>query len=149
MVVARQIEKECITREPILEKYLALVRRMENFFKGFTLEYIDKNKNIEDDEQAKAAARNTPLPPDVFLQIISDASIKTIKPEPWVINIIQGKDWRAPIIVYLRHYYEPDTTVEQIRMQQRARAYQIVDNDLYKILVVGTLLRCVSKEEGQ
>jgi ribonuclease HI len=28
-VVARQIEKECIAREPSLEKYLALVRRME------------------------------------------------------------------------------------------------------------------------
>jgi hypothetical protein len=28
-VVAEQIEKECIAREPTLEKYLALVRRME------------------------------------------------------------------------------------------------------------------------
>jgi hypothetical protein len=28
-VVAGQIEKECIAREPTLEKYLALVRRME------------------------------------------------------------------------------------------------------------------------
>jgi hypothetical protein len=30
-VVAKQIEKECITREPTLEKYLGLVRRMEFF----------------------------------------------------------------------------------------------------------------------
>jgi ribonuclease HI len=30
-VVAKQIEKECIAREPTLEKYLALVRRMEFF----------------------------------------------------------------------------------------------------------------------
>jgi hypothetical protein len=52
-------------------------------------------------------------------------------------------------MAYLHHYYEPDTTVEQIRMQQRAQAYQIVGNDLYKVLVSGPLLRCVSKEEGQ
>jgi hypothetical protein len=39
---------------------------MENFFKGFTVEYIDKNKNSEADELTKAAARNTPLPADVF-----------------------------------------------------------------------------------
>jgi hypothetical protein len=51
-------------------------------------------------------------------------------------------------MAYLRHYYEPDTTIEQIRMQQRARAYQIVDNDLYKISVSGPLLHCVSIEEG-
>jgi hypothetical protein len=40
-VVAGQIEKECIAREPTLERYLALVKRMENYFKGFTVEYIE------------------------------------------------------------------------------------------------------------
>jgi hypothetical protein len=134
-IVAGQIEKECIAREPTLEKYLALVKRIEFFFKGFTVEYIDKNRNTEADELAKAVGRNTPLSTDVFLQIILDASIKTIELEPRVINIIQAEDWRAPIMAYLHHYYEPNTTVEQIRMQQRARAYQIVDNELYKISV--------------
>jgi ribonuclease HI len=42
-VVTGQIEKECIAREPTLEKYLGLVRRMENYFKGFTVEYIERN----------------------------------------------------------------------------------------------------------
>jgi hypothetical protein len=65
---------------------------MEIFFKGFTVEYINRNKNVEADELAKATARNTPLSADVFLQIISDASIKKVEPEPRVINIIQGKD---------------------------------------------------------
>jgi hypothetical protein len=90
---------------------------MENYFKGFTVEHIDRNKNTEADELVKAAAHNTPLPVDVFLQIISDVSIKLIELEPRIINVIQDKDWRAPIMTYLHHYYEPDTTVEQIRMQ--------------------------------
>jgi hypothetical protein len=85
-------------------------------FKGFTIEYIDRNRNSKADELAKAAARNNPLLVDVFLQTITDASIKTIEPEPRVINIIQGEDWRALIIAYLCHYYEPDSTVEQTRM---------------------------------
>jgi hypothetical protein len=72
-----------------------------------------------------------------------------MEPEPRVINIIQDEDWRAPIMAYLHHYYEPDTIVEQIRMQQSAQAYQIVDNDLYKISVSVPLLCCVSKEEAQ
>jgi hypothetical protein len=58
-----------------------------------TVEYIDRNKNVEVDELAKVAAYNTPLPVDVFLPIISDTSVKMIKPEPKVINIIHGKDW--------------------------------------------------------
>jgi ribonuclease HI len=87
-VVAGQIKKECIVREPTLKRYLALIRRMENYFKGLTVEYIEQAKNTEADELAKATARNTPLSADVFLQVISDASINTVEPKPRVINLI-------------------------------------------------------------
>jgi hypothetical protein len=43
-------------REPTLKKYLALVRRMKNYLKGFTVEYIERNKNIKANELAKVAA---------------------------------------------------------------------------------------------
>jgi hypothetical protein len=39
---------------------------MENFFKGFTVEHIERTKNIEADELAKIAAMKAVLPPDVF-----------------------------------------------------------------------------------
>jgi hypothetical protein len=65
------------------------------------------------------------------------------------IGVIEGEDWRSPIMAYLHHYYEPGSINEQIRMQQRARAYQIVDNNLFKSFISGPLLRCLSKAEGQ
>jgi hypothetical protein len=34
-VIASKIEKECIAGDEILERYIATVRRMERFFKGF------------------------------------------------------------------------------------------------------------------
>jgi hypothetical protein len=89
---------------------------MESYFKGFTVEYIERAKNVEPNELAKAAARNTPLPTDVFLQVISDASIKIVEPEPMIINLIQGEDWRALTMAYRYHYYEPDSTIEHTRM---------------------------------
>jgi hypothetical protein len=42
---------------------------MENYFKGFTKEYIERAKNAEADELVKATARSTPLPADVFCGI--------------------------------------------------------------------------------
>jgi hypothetical protein len=39
---------------------------MENYFKGFTVVYIDRSKNTEADELVMVAAHNTPLPADVF-----------------------------------------------------------------------------------
>jgi hypothetical protein len=85
---------------------------MESYFRGFTVEYIEHNKNVEANELVKAAARNTPIPADVFFQVLEDASVKTVFPEPRVLNIIEGEDWRAPIMAYLRHYYEPDSKNE-------------------------------------
>jgi ribonuclease HI len=64
-VVARQIEKECITREPALKKIPGIGQKNGIFFKGFTVEYIDRSKNVKADELAKVVARNTPLPADV------------------------------------------------------------------------------------
>jgi ribonuclease HI len=65
-VVASQIEKECMARDTTLEKYLATIQRMENYFKGFTVDYIERAKNTEADELAKVATKNAVLPPDVF-----------------------------------------------------------------------------------
>jgi hypothetical protein len=134
-VIAMQIEKEFIARDSTLQKYLALIRRLENYFRGFSVEHIDRNKNTKVDELAKAAARKTTLPPDVFFQTIEDSSVKTIELEPRMVNVIQGEDWQAPIMAYLHHRYELDNDTELLRMQQRARAYQIIGNDLYKTSV--------------
>jgi hypothetical protein len=78
---------------------------MENYFKGFIVEYIERNKNCEADELAKAAAHNSPMPADIFFHVLEDASVKTVPPEPGVINIIEGEDWRAPIVAYLHHQH--------------------------------------------
>jgi hypothetical protein len=39
-VIASQIEKQCMARDETLERYLAAILRMENFFKGFIILYI-------------------------------------------------------------------------------------------------------------
>jgi hypothetical protein len=122
---------------------------MENHFKGFTVEYIERNRNTEADELVKDTTRNMPLPADVFFQVMEDASIKTIESEPRLINIIEGEDWQAAIMMYLHLYYESDNTNGHTIMQQRAKYYQKIDNDLYKTFVSGPVLRCVSKAEGQ
>jgi hypothetical protein len=77
-----QIEKECTTWDETLERYLAVVRRMENFFKGFTMEHIERAKNTDAYELAKAMARKEALPSDVFFPVIEVPSVKTVEPEP-------------------------------------------------------------------
>jgi hypothetical protein len=106
------------------------------------VEYIECNKNTETDDLAMAVTHNTPMHVDVFFQVLEDASVKIVLLEPRVIIIIEGEDWRAPIMAYLRHYYEPDNKNEQIRMQQQAKDFQVVGDELYKTSVSGPLLWC-------
>ena len=70
------IKKEFTAKEPELIKYLAAVRRMEKHFTGFTFRHIQRSKNIEADELAKAAAQKAPLPADVFYQELSVRAIR-------------------------------------------------------------------------
>jgi ribonuclease HI len=65
-VIAEEIEKKCIARDITLERYLTLIQRMENYFKGFLVEHIERRKNTKADELAKAVARKTMLPPTYF-----------------------------------------------------------------------------------
>jgi hypothetical protein len=91
-VIASQI-KECTTRNETVNRYLVVVRRMENFFKGFTVEHIERAINTETDELAKVAVRKAVLPSDVVFQVIEAPSIKIVEPEPRMVNVVQGEDW--------------------------------------------------------
>jgi ribonuclease HI len=148
-VIASQIEKECIAGDETLETYLAAVQRMETFFRGFTVQYIERTKNLEANELVKAASKKTVIPPDVFYQVIEDPSMKTVKPEPRMVNVVQGEDWQALIMAYLHSHYEPDSSAELIRMQQRAKVYQVIGEEPYKTSIMGLLLRCLSTDEGK
>jgi hypothetical protein len=76
-VITNQIEKECITRDATLEKYIALISKVESLFKGFTVEYIERNKNFKVDELVKVITQKTTLHPNFFFQTIEEAYVKT------------------------------------------------------------------------
>jgi ribonuclease HI len=91
-VIASQIEKECMTSDATLEKYLAIVQRMENYFKGFTVKYVERTKKTEANELAKPAARRKNTTPIHVIPNHRRPLVKTVELEPTIVNIIQGED---------------------------------------------------------
>jgi hypothetical protein len=138
-----------MARDETLERYLTAIPIMENYFKGFTIEHIERAKNTEADELAKAVARKVVLPLDVLFEVIKNPSVKIVEPEPRMINVVQGEDWRASIMAYLLHHYEPDSNTELSRFHHRAKACQIIRDEFYKTTVTWPLLHCLSKYEGK
>jgi hypothetical protein len=70
------------------------------------------------------------MPPDVFVEIIKELSIKEEKLK--IMNVVETLDWRAEIMAYLRGHYDPQDELEEKRLKQRARGYAVVNGELYK-----------------
>jgi ribonuclease HI len=108
-VVAGQVEKDYIAKDPTLMQYLAAVRSLERQFKGFTLQHVDRAKNEEADALAKAAARGEALPSDVFYHVIGTLAVRSLEglqitndtEGHRIVNLIMTKDWWAPITLFL------------------------------------------------
>jgi hypothetical protein len=90
MFIQEHIEKESEARNPILMKYLEKVREMERHFKGYSVQHIPSDDNNEADKLAKVAARNQEMPPDVFIKIVKEPSIKESKPR--IVNVVETPD---------------------------------------------------------
>jgi ribonuclease HI len=155
-VVAGQVEKDYIAKDPTLMQYLAAVRSLERQFKGFTLQHVDRAKNEEADALAKAAARGEALPSDVFYHVIGTPAVRS--PEGLqitndteghrIVNLIMTEDWRAPITLFLQGYYHPSDINEAKRLKHRSRDFALIEGQLYKKGVSQPMLKCVTETEG-
>jgi hypothetical protein len=52
-------------------------------------------------------------------------------------------------MAYLHHYNEPYSNTESIRIELRVKAYQIIEDELYKTSVTRPLLHCLNRDEGK
>ena len=119
---------------------------MEKHFKGFDIVHIPRHMNDEADKLAKAASRKEQLPSDVFFEEITKPSVKPKKEKQ--VSVISAKDWRTPIMEYLRGNVELPNEKEEKKMFQRARGYVISEGELFKSGVTSPWLKCISTTEG-
>jgi ribonuclease HI len=155
-VVAGQVEKEYLAKDPALMQYLMAVRSLERQFKGFTLQHVDHARNEEADALAKAAARGKTLPSDVFYHVIGTPAVRN--PEGLqvtndveghrIVNLIMTEDWRAPITMFLQGYYHPSDVNEAKRLKHQSWDFALVGGQLYKKGINQPMLKCVTETEG-
>ena len=143
------MEKEYLTHNAELAKYLAVVRGLERRFRGFTLQHIPRAENCEADELAKAAANNLSLPGGTFYQVLSTPATESLPKAFRSVLLTEGEDWRQAIVDSLNGKTAMEVEATMRRMEARARNYTIIDENLYKRGVVQPLLKCISRTEGR
>jgi hypothetical protein len=137
-------------------QYLTAVRGLEKQFKGFTLQHVERNKNVEANALAKATAKGEALPSDVFYHVIGTPAVHN--PDSLqitqdadghqIVNLIMVEDWRAPITLYLQGHYHPSNRNEAKRLKHKSRDFAIVEGQLYKKGISQPMLKCITETEG-
>src|SRR3954463_6388788 len=79
-LVVQQTMKDCNAVADNMAAYQKLYNALEGSFDGCELNYIPRANNTEADELANIGSTRGPVPPGVFLESISQRSIKE-KPE--------------------------------------------------------------------
>jgi hypothetical protein len=93
------------------------------------------SKALAKANKAAESSQETPPPPDNMTKL------------PEVIKI--HSEWRTPFMIYLRTRSLPEDKVECKRLRRRAGQYTLVNDELYQRGANGTLMKCITLEEGQ
>ena len=76
-LVVQQAMRDCDAPADNMAAYHKLYNTLEGSFDGCELNYISRANNTEADELANIGSTRGPVPPGVFLESISQRSIKT------------------------------------------------------------------------
>jgi ribonuclease HI len=131
-VISGHIDKSSKARNPKLEKYLDVVRRMEASFEGFSEKNIPGGENKHADLLPKSAAQGLPLPSVVFFETIKAPSVELMERAVLTISPVYSEDWRTEIVSFLQGNCLSDDEAYNKRIEARARPYVIIEGELYK-----------------
>jgi hypothetical protein len=136
--------------------------RSEGKFHGLELHQVLRDYNKAADVLAKTASSHSPLPHGVLASDQHAPSVRAEgeKPpeesEPEVMAIDQPPElnledpyWRCPILEWLVEGKHPSDQMEARHIAHRAKAFVLIDGELYKHGAADILMRCILRDQGR
>lgn len=162
-LVVNHVHKDYKCSSLELAKYLAEVRKLEHRFDEIEVRHVYRKDNVEPDDLARRASRREPLEPGTFLDILTKPYVKHTDDESAttntdirpgavevayvVANIERTDDWCILLIKFLESDELPDDDTEAEKLSCQANIYCTIARDLYKKVLNGILLKCVSSDD--
>jgi hypothetical protein len=142
--------------------YCQVVRDLEGKFHGLELHHMLHDYNKAPDVLAKAASSQSPVPHGVFASDQHQPSVRAEgeKPpeesesevmaidQPPEVNL-EDPDWQFPILKWLVEGKLPSDQTEVRHIARRAKAFILIDGELYKRGAAGLLMRCILGDQGR
>src|SRR3989337_2835930 len=156
-LVAQQVSGTWDSKDPLMVAHCQTVTNIAGHFKGYQVDHIDRRHNEADDALSWLGSQHKLVPPNVFLDVLHNPSVKLPSEEDLAIPDPEGQlvaalheipDWTLPYLAYkLRGELPEDETLAR-QIQWRSKSMTVVNGELHKVSTTGVFQRCVSPEEG-
>lgn len=121
---------------------------MDSEFEKFEIEHISREKNNREDLLFKLA--NTKKP-EGHKTVIQETLVRPSIEGEEIVMVIEEADreWMIPIWKHLTKDWLPENAQKARKIRRQAILYTITKGMLYKRSFSGSLLKCLTKEEGE
>src|SRR4051812_4728419 len=158
-LVAGQVAGTCDTVSPTMAAYRQAVDKLGGYFAGYSVEWIDRQKNEEANTLSRIGSARLAPPADVFLDTITKPSVSppreidigiSLQPKVAMVALIaEPSDWTAPYVAYLEGGTLPADEIEARMITPRCKSFVIINGELHKRSVTGVFQRCVQPAAGR
>jgi hypothetical protein len=152
-------DKNCV--DPKMAAYCQAVRDLEGKFHSLELHHVLRDYNKAADILVKTASSRSPVPHGVCTSDQHAPSVRAEgekppeKSEPEVMAFdqspelnLEDPDWCFPILEWLVEGKLPFDQTEAQRIAPRAKAFVLIDGELYKRGAADILMRCILRDQG-
>jgi hypothetical protein len=138
-LVAQQVAGIYKARNEVMAAYRDKVDEMAKSFLGYDIKHVRREDNMAADTLSKLGSSRKAVPPGVFLEHLRIASVKMVDPEnpklassPVMAVLPSNPPWAEPYLEFLVNKKLPKDEVQRRQIERRAKAYTIIDGQLYK-----------------
>ena len=109
-LVAQQVSGTWDSKDPLMAAYRREVDAIAGHFQGYQVEHIDRRKNEAADALSRLGSQRKPVPPNTFLDILYNPSLKLPTEEDLAIPNPEAQlvvalhvilDWIVPYLAYM------------------------------------------------
>ena len=156
-LVTQQVSGKWDSKDPLMAAYRQAVTNVAGHFKGYQVDHIDRRLNEAADALSRLGSQRKPVPPNVFLDVLHNPSVKlpseedlTIPdPEALLVAALHAiPDWTVPYLDYLTRGELPVDELMARQIVRRSKSMSIVNGELHRRSITGVVQRCVSPDEG-
>ncbi|XP_025611902.1 uncharacterized protein [Arachis hypogaea] len=143
MLVVQQVNDLFQVKDPLLSKYLSLVKKLTKKFSKFELEHIPREQNQRADILSKLGSTQSELSTLQQFTITSPTVTLTN-----VLSVSQIADWRNDFIQYLQTGTIPEGIKSNKRFRRQASFFTLLNGTLYRRGYTRPLLKCLNNTEA-